>query len=246
VLHDIKNHVSGLSLVVENARRHLANPEFQRDAMAVVERTVSSLRELMGHVAGVTRPPEARPEACAVVDLLEDAAVTSGLSGGGREGLRFTSRCDLDAPVRIDRRLTHRVLVNLLTNAREAVTESGEIHLGAALEKVSGDRGVLVFTVRDSGRGMSEEYVRNGLFRPFASTKPGGLGVGLSQVRAIVESQGGGITVESQPGRGTTFCVRLPVSITLSTQGTADADGGRPSIVAGVGSGPNLAGEASR
>jgi putative PEP-CTERM system histidine kinase len=246
VLHDIKNHVSGLSLVVENARRHLANPEFQRDAMAVVERTVSSLRELMGHVAGVTRPPEARPEICAVPDLLEDAAVTSGLAAGGREGLRFVSRCDLDGPVRIDRRLTHRVLVNLLTNAREAITEAGEIVLTATLEKVSGDRGVLLFTVRDNGRGMSEEYVRNGLFRPFASTKPGGLGVGLSQCRAIIEAQGGTITVESQPARGTTFCVRLPVSITLTTPGAPDADVGRPSIVAGVGSSPNLAGEASR
>src|SRR5205085_5278467 len=58
VLHDIKNHISGLSLVLENARKHLSNPEFQRDAMAVVERTVVSLRELVSQVAGVARPTE--------------------------------------------------------------------------------------------------------------------------------------------------------------------------------------------
>ena len=58
------------------------------------------------HVAGVTRPPEARPEICTVRDLLEDAALTSGLAGGEQDGLRFTTRCEAPDPVRIDRRLT--------------------------------------------------------------------------------------------------------------------------------------------
>src|SRR5204862_7229012 len=79
VLHDIKNHVSGLSLVVENARRHLANPEFQRDAMAVVERTVTSLRELMNQVSGMARTTELQAEPTVVRDLVDDAAVAVGL-----------------------------------------------------------------------------------------------------------------------------------------------------------------------
>jgi hypothetical protein len=214
VLHDMKNHVSGLSLVVENARRHLSNPEFQRDAMAVVERTVKNLRELMSQVSGVARPPEARPEICQVRDLLDEASVASGLGPVRREDVRLTVRCDSLQPVFLDRRLILRVLVNLLTNAREAISGSGDIHLAAEIEREGQNgRGALVLSVRDTGRGMTEEYIRGALFRPFATTKPAGLGVGLAQCKAIVEAHGGGISVESEPGRGTTFWVRIPVSI---------------------------------
>jgi signal transduction histidine kinase len=57
---------------------------------------------------------------------------------------------------------------------------------------------------------MSEEFVRQSLFRPFATTKPSGLGIGLMQSKAIVEAHGGTIRVESRPGRGTCFEVSLP------------------------------------
>jgi putative PEP-CTERM system histidine kinase len=251
VLHDIKNHVSGLSLVVENARRHLSNPEFQRDAMAVVERTVGSLKDLMSHVASVSRPPEPRPEVCRVDDLLEEASMTSGLSAAEQNGVRYRTTCRAEAPVHLDRRLFQRVLVNLLTNAREAVAEGGDIELHAALEsRGREEQGTLVVSVSDSGRGMSQEFVRTSLFRPFASTKPGGLGVGLSQCKAIVEAQGGTIAVDSRVGEGTTFSVRLPVTITWPTASAVakpppGSDGERPGIAPGV-EPRNLAGEITR
>src|SRR6185503_11907553 len=73
VLHDIKNQVSGLSLVVENARRHLGDPEFQQDALRVVERTVENLRLLMSHVSGVSRPPEINPAPVTLRHLIDEA-----------------------------------------------------------------------------------------------------------------------------------------------------------------------------
>jgi putative PEP-CTERM system histidine kinase len=227
VLHDIKNHVSGLSLVVENARRHLANPEFQRDAMAVVERTVSSLRELMSQVSGMARPADIRPEPCDIPPLLEEAAAASGLSPCQHVGLRFDIRCTVGAPVIVDRRLMHRLLVNLLTNAREAISGPGEILLGADLARgpANGDA-ELVLSVHDSGRGISEDFLRGGLFKPFNTTKATGLGVGLAQCKAIVEAHGGAIRVESRPGRGTTFLVTIPVQVSEATGASpAGADG---------------------
>ena len=65
----------------------------------------------------------------------------------------------------------------------------------------------------DTGRGMSEEFIRTALFRPFATTKSSGLGVGLAQCKSIVEAHGGTISVESRPGSGTTFAVRLPAHV---------------------------------
>jgi putative PEP-CTERM system histidine kinase len=211
VLHDIKNHVSGLSLVVENAKRHLSRPEFQHDAMAVVERTVGSLKELMNQVAGMARPSEPEAIPVPVRELLDEAAAACGLAPGERDGVHFRVLCRGPETATVDRRLMLRVLVNLLTNAREALGGPGDIEVLADVEPTgTNGAGVLNLLVRDSGRGMSEEFIRTALFRPFATTKPAGLGVGLSQCKSIVEAHGGTISVESRLGLGTTFSVRVP------------------------------------
>jgi putative PEP-CTERM system histidine kinase len=210
VLHDIKNQVSGLSLVVENARRHLGNPEFQRDAMAVVERTVASLRDLMAQVSALGRPPEVRCEPFAVRAVIDEALVAAGLAEGRAPEVRVSVELRGLSEVAADRRLVFRLLVNLLTNAREALTGPGEIRLGVSADENGTSAPALHIEVSDSGRGMSEEFIRTRLFRPFSTTKPSGLGVGLTQCRSIVEAHGGTIQVTSRVGEGTTFVVRLP------------------------------------
>jgi signal transduction histidine kinase len=104
-----------------------------------------------------------------------------------------------------------RVITNLLVNAREALEGPGEIGIEAMTEGESVDGGTLVLRVRDTGRGMSDEFVRRQLFRPFATTKAAGLGIGLAQCKAIIEGHGGMIRVESRPGGGTAFEVRIPL-----------------------------------
>jgi hypothetical protein len=219
VLHDIKNQVSGLSLVVENARRHLADPEFQRDAMKVVERTVQNLRDLMAHVSGVGRPAVIQVGPCRVREVLDDAIAGAGLSMDGGP-VRFAFTYAGDDVVMVDRGQLVRVVTNLLTNAREAVAGRGEIELGARVERNGAagrqrqdgeGEGWLTVFVRDTGPGMSPEFVRESLFRPFATTKPSGLGVGLMQCKGIVEAHGGSISVESRLGRGTRFEIRVPI-----------------------------------
>ena len=216
VLHDIKNQVSGLSLVVENARRHMGNPDFQRDAMGVVERTVQSLRELMNQVSGVgcTLQPQAQP--CGVREMVAEALRAAGMVEGDNAGVRLSLSLPDPDEVVIDRALMERVVTNLLTNAREALDGGGRIELEA--EVVAGADGgrELALLVRDDGRGMSEEFVRAQLFRPFATTKRNGLGIGLAQCRAIVEAHGGRIDVRSRPAAGTTFVVRVPAGAGLS------------------------------
>jgi len=219
VLHDIKNHISGLSLVVENARRHLSNPEFQRDALVVVERTVVNLRELMNQVASVARPPDVTVESVEVLPLLQRAAAAAGLNGD-TDGVRFRMECSVSNPVRLDPGLVVRVLSNLLINAREAVGGSGEIRVTANVTRHDAGNS-LRFEVTDTGRGMTEEFIRTALFRPFASSKAGGLGLGLSQSKSIIEAHGGSIEVTSQPGSGSCFAVTLPLDRHDSAPGAA-------------------------
>jgi signal transduction histidine kinase len=169
----------------------------------------------MGQVASVSRAPEVRPEQCEVGGLVDDALAASGLAAGEREGLVVHVDVRVPGPVRVDRAHVLRVLTNLLTNAREALPGGrGEIALEARAEGSNGATGgALVVEVKDTGRGMSEEFMRQALFRPFSTTKPGGLGIGLAQVRSVVEAHGGTIEVRSRPGEGTTFIVRLPEAV---------------------------------
>jgi len=210
VLHDMKNHVSGLSLVVDNARRHMGNPDFQRDAMTVVERTVRSLRELMAQVSGVSSPPAPQVAPCPLRELVSDALVESGLVIDTGAGPRVEVTVPDGAEAVLDRVQIGRVLVNLLVNAREAISGQGTI--GVRAISVSGAEGAreAVIEVSDSGRGMSEAFIRTRLFKPFSTTKKGGLGVGLAQCRGIVEAHGGTIDARSRPEGGTVFTVRIP------------------------------------
>ncbi len=219
VLHDMKNHVSGLALVVDNARRHMGNPDFQRDAMAVVERTVRSLRELMLQVSGVSTPPAPQVAPVALRDLVSDALSESGLVLGGTPGLNVEITVPDGAAAVLDRRQLGRVLVNLLTNAREALANQGTIGVRAILVAgVDGSREAVI-EVSDNGRGMSEDFIRTKLFKPFSTTKKGGLGVGLAQCRGIVEAHGGTIDARSRPGEGTVFTVRVPAGAAIPGEG---------------------------
>ena len=98
-----------------------------------------------------------------------------------------------------------KVVTNLLLNAAEAMAVRGEIRLSTAEAD-----GRVVLTVSDDGCGMSREFIEEQLFKPFSTTKSGGFGIGLYQVKGIVEAHGGRIDVESGVGRGSSFRVLLP------------------------------------
>jgi signal transduction histidine kinase len=188
----------------------MGNPEFQRDAMAVVERTVRSLRELMSQVSGVSSPPAPQSAPVALRELITESLVESGLALEQAPGLRVEVTVPEGAEAVLDRRQVGRVLVNLLVNAREALQGPGTI--GVRAITVSGADGAseAVIEVSDTGRGMSEDFIRTRLFKPFSTTKKGGLGVGLAQCRGIVEAHGGTIDARSRAGEGTVFTVRIP------------------------------------
>ena len=99
------------------------------------------------------------------------------------------------------------MLTNLILNARDALKENGRIEISTTQHN-----GSAILSVSDNGCGMSHEFLSRSLFRPFKTTKKGGIGIGMFQSKAIIEAHGGKIEVESELGRGTTFRVCLPVA----------------------------------
>jgi len=106
-----------------------------------------------------------------------------------------------------DREQIQSVVTNLVLNARDALGAGGRIQVRTELRGA----GRVVLSVVDNGCGMSQAFLKESLFRPFQSTKKKGLGIGLFQSRAIVQAHGGGMHVESEIGKGTTFLVSFPV-----------------------------------
>jgi len=112
-------------------------------------------------------------------------------------------------PVPADPEHLSTVVTNLLLNAREAVGRDGRVTVATSVVD-----GRAVLAVSDTGRGMSAEFMRTSLFRPFQTTKKKGLGIGMFQSKLIVEAHRGVLQVQSTPGHGTTFRLLLPLTPT--------------------------------
>ncbi len=118
--------------------------------------------------------------------------------------------------VSLNHELFKQAVLNLMLNAEQAMPEGGEItiqattELSASAHENNGEPcSMVVLHVIDNGKGMTKEVLSR-IFQPFFSTKKGGSGLGLPTTRRIIEAHGGTLQVESEPGRGTKFVIRLP------------------------------------
>jgi putative PEP-CTERM system histidine kinase len=201
VIHDIKNSVSALSMLARNALRNFDDPEFQRDTMTTLSRTVDRMRRLLTRLSA----PVSETQRTELVDLgaiiLE---ATAALAAEPR--VRLVRELGAVRAVAGDRDALLRVVENLVTNAAEAIESEGTV----AVTLAEAD-GHAVVTVSDTGCGISAEFMERHLFSPFRSTKKAGWGIGLYHTKQIVEHHHGTIHVDSTEGTGTTFRVTLPL-----------------------------------
>jgi putative PEP-CTERM system histidine kinase len=200
VVHDLKNIVAQLSLMLKNAERLHDNAEFQQDMLLTVESSLEKMRRLMLQLReGATPPGGSRGvELAPIVKRLEALARNQGRTLQVEIADRLFTRGH-------EERL-ERVLGHLVQNALDATPASGQVLLRA--ERVSGQ---LRVEVVDTGAGMSEEFVRTRLFRPFNTTKHNGMGIGTYESFQYIRELGGSIDVKSREGAGTTLTVLLPV-----------------------------------
>ncbi|HEY5861806.1 MAG TPA: XrtA/PEP-CTERM system histidine kinase PrsK, partial [Casimicrobiaceae bacterium] len=200
VVHDLKNLVAQLSLMLRNFERHRDNPEFQRDMLTTVEHVVGRMNGLMLQLRTGMTPGEKRR----VVDLEGLVRRVCAAKGDTRTPIAVETM-PLPALGHEDR-LEH-VIGHLVQNALDATAEHGQVEVRIGREGASA-----VVEVRDTGAGMTPEFVRERLFKPFETTKPAGMGIGVYESSQYVKSIGGEIRVESTPGQGTSVRVLLQLS----------------------------------
>jgi signal transduction histidine kinase len=121
-------------------------------------------------------------------------------------GIRVSAELDPLPPITADEEQVRKILDNLLLNAVEALPGEGEVRVRTAT-----GNGSVSLEISDNGPGIPETILQGGLFIPFRTTKPKGLGIGLFQVKSIVEAHGGHIHIVSQKAKGTTIRVEFPL-----------------------------------
>jgi putative PEP-CTERM system histidine kinase len=204
VVHDLKNLVSTISLMLENAKEYMAEPEFQAELLRSLTATVEKMN---GLIQRLKKLPEQEASPQAPIDLLELVNDTAALVKGG--DLRVTGT---SVVAEGNKKELQQVALNLMLNAVEASAGKQPVTVEV------GNGASPFIRVRDNGCGISKDFMLKQLFTPFNSTKRGGLGIGLYQCKQIVEAHGGTIEVTSELNGGSEFTVWLKASpYTLST-----------------------------
>nr|AEQ20441.1 putative PEP-CTERM system histidine kinase [uncultured bacterium CSL132] len=202
VVHDLKNLIAQLSLLLSNADKHKDNPEFQEDMVQTIANSRDKMKRLLLQLrGGYSLEP---PAPVAVHEVVRQAvAARSAL----KPVPRFESSAGALSVVAHSARL-ERVIGHLIQNAVEATPSDGQV-----LVQLSRQSGSAVIEISDSGCGMTEQFMRSRLFKPFESTKLTGMGIGTYEARQYVRELGGRIDVQTRESQGTTFRVMLPLEL---------------------------------
>jgi putative PEP-CTERM system histidine kinase len=202
-MHDLKNVLAQQQLVVKNFPRFRDNPEFIEDAILTVDNATQRMARLIEQLKGGSDIPQQRrfrfDEVC-------------------RDALRSVSdRSPKPVAVQLpavsvsgDPDRLRSALVHLLRNAQDATAADGEVSFHAKFAD-----GLVTVIIADTGEGMSEEFIRDRLFKPFESTKGVmGMGVGAYQAREYIRELGGELQVASRLKVGTRFTLTIPALVT--------------------------------
>ncbi|MDE2095001.1 MAG: PEP-CTERM system histidine kinase PrsK, partial [Burkholderiales bacterium] len=200
VVHDLKNIVTQLSLMLKNAQRLRDNAEFQQDMLATVESTLEKMRQLMLQLREGKAPPGGHSgvELAPIVRRIEAVAA--------QRGRIVEVRVDDPVVTRGHEERIERVLGHVVQNALDATGPTDRVWL--TLGRCSGQAQI---EVGDTGVGMSPEHVQTRLFKPFHTTKETGMGIGSYESFQYVRELGGTISVDSELDRGTVMTIALPL-----------------------------------
>ena len=200
VVHDLKNIITQLSLMLKNAERHRDNPEFQQDMLITVESSLDKMRQMMLQLREGERPAGA-------ASGVELAPILQRIAGAARQrgrqlALEITDR----VATRGHEQRLERVIGHVVQNALDATPAAGRVWI--KLQQVAGR---VMVEVGDTGTGMSPEFIQTRLFRPFNSTKSSGMGIGSYESFQYVKELGGSIEVKSELGQGSAVTLLLPL-----------------------------------
>ena len=213
--HELKNPLFPLQLTVENLMRARAQSPEQFDEVfhessSTLLAEISNLKAIIGRFSEFSKMPQPRLQPVQMNEILRGVAklYQAQLQAPGRAPI--ACRLELDerlGTIAADPDLLHRALSNLVLNAMDAMPNGGTLML-----RTRRDAGKVIIEVADTGSGLTREECER-IFTPYYTSKQHGTGLGLAIVQSVVSDHGGRISVQSEPGRGTTFVIELPENL---------------------------------
>lgn len=235
VMHDIKNLASQLSLLARNAELHADNPDFRADMLVTLRNSADKLNNLLARLSRYVSGGGA--ERLVAVDA---GSVLKQVAAQFREQYPVMLAECQDCVVSANQESLEQVLVHLVQNGIDASENDVPVLLGVFVDGLHA-----CIEVVDSGCGMSREFVRNRLFKPFVSSKQGGFGIGAFEARELVRAMRGRLEVDSREGLGSRFTVRLPIAgadgIFEALENSGEQSDEHPSNMTGENSGRKVA-----
>lgn len=210
IMHDIKNLASQIGLLARNAERHADKPEFRADMVETLKISAGRLSDLLVRLAPRARGATAEAERVLIEPVLNDIAADA------RSRRALFVGCQAGLAAWADAASVRQIVQHLVANAIDASAPDAPVQVIAVSE-----HGRVRIDVIDQGSGMTRAFIRNDLFKPFVSTKDGGFGLGAFEALQIAQALGGAIDVDSEPGKGSSFTLWLPLA---DTQGGAGID----------------------
>jgi len=201
--HEIRNPAGIIKTTAQLLKKEFPNPELE-EYIRVIVVEADRLNRVLNDFLDFARPKKPERTLLDINELLDEsvAIMERYLSERKVEVVKEYSQGPL--LVFADANQFKQVFFNLMMNSAEAMPEGGQIFLRSSLE---GDR--VRLELRDTGQGIAPAD-RERIFEPFFTTKEGGTGLGLAVVHRIIDLHAGTITVQSEPGLGTTFTIKLP------------------------------------
>lgn len=210
VLHDLKNSVGMLDMLMTNARKNLDNPEFQQAMLRTISDAISRQRRIIARLSEPTIEKElimSEVDINMVLNQVIDKVQVRNIE-------RISLEVELsDLPVfKGNKQKIRSIIENLIVNSIEAMPVKGNLSVKTLISEDKSEQiSYINVIVSDNGVGMSREFIENKLFKPFTSTKKKGLGIGMYQSFEAVRHMNGKLLIESDEGVGTTFTLLLPV-----------------------------------
>ena len=205
VLHDLKNVLAQIDLILCNAAQHKDNPEFIEDTFETLHHTKARMDRMLRQLTE-KQVDEAGVDATHTLsELISDVIAQRCQS---HQPLPVMLLKD-ETSVVVDQEKFANVMYHLISNAQQATPDDGQVDITVVLDA---ERKYQLIFIEDTGCGMDDEFIKNRLFKPFDTTKGNaGMGIGAYDAKTYMESIGGYLQVQSQPGMGTCFTLGFPI-----------------------------------
>jgi signal transduction histidine kinase len=208
VAHEVKNPLNAILLHVEVARAKLAQGNTEVGAeMEIISREILRLDRVVKTFLDFSRPVELNLSTVGVQDLVAEILELARPQAEGSQIRINVAQETESAEVRVDRDLLKQAFLNVVVNAMETMPEGGELGVASSVNEDTAE-----IRISDTGPGIPPE-LREKIFRLYFTTKKEGSGIGLAMAFRIVQLHDGTIDFTSEPGKGTTFFIRLPLAV---------------------------------